>query len=313
MGLTAFIFPGQGAQYVGMGKHLWDNYPTARRVFEKADDVLGFSISKLCFEGPEEKLKETAMTQPAILTVSAAYLAVLEERGICADIAAGLSLGEYGALLTGDVLEEEEVIPLVHKRGIFMQEAVPLGKGAMAAILGLDAESVEEVCYEAQSYGVVEVANYNCPGQVVIAGEVKAVHRATELCKEQGARRAILLPVSAPFHCAMLLSAGMQLSAELSKYSLRDSSIPIIANVNARPQRSREIIRANLIRQVSFPVRFEQSLKAMVKLGVTRFIEVGPGKSLSAFVKKTAGDVEILCADNADDFATLLKEADEGC
>lgn len=313
MGLTAFIFPGQGAQYVGMGKHLWDDYPTARRVFEKADDVLGFSISKLCFEGPEDKLKETAVTQPAILTVSAAYLAVLAEMGIRADIAAGLSLGEYGALLVGNVLGEDEAIPLVHKRGIFMQEAVPLGQGAMAAILGLDAGVVEEMCYDAQSCGVVEVANYNCPGQVVIAGEVAAVERAAGLCKKNGARRAVMLPVSAPFHCAMLLSAGMRLSAELSRYSLRDSNIPIIANVNARPQKAREIIRANLIRQVSFPVRFEESLRAMVKLGVTRFIEVGPGKSLSAFVKKTAGGVDILCADNPDDFVKLLKEGEMVC
>lgn len=313
MGLTAFIFPGQGAQYTGMGQDLYDKYPSVRRVFAVADEALGFSISELCFAGPEEKLKETAITQPAILTVSAAYLTVLQENGVTPDVAAGLSLGEYGALLAGDVLTVEEAVPLVHKRGTFMQEAVPIGVGTMAAILGLDAPLVEEACREAAGNGVVEPANYNCPGQVVIAGEVNAVERAVELCKQKGAKRAVVLPVSAPFHCSLLKPAGEKLAAELARYSFRDSKIPIFANVDAQAETDQDMIITNLIKQVSSPVRFEESIRKMIGMGVDRFIEVGPGKTLAAFVKKISKEVQVLCTDDPNDFASIIKGGGKTC
>ncbi|EGD52944.1 malonyl CoA-acyl carrier protein transacylase [Thermoanaerobacter ethanolicus JW 200] len=282
---VAFIYPGQGAQYAGMGKEIYQKYQEAREIFERADEALGFSISELCFEGPEEELMKTENTQPAILTVSVALTKVLQKRGINAEVTAGLSLGEYSSLVLAEALDFEDAVRLVKNRGKYMQEVVPQGVGTMAAILGLENEVVEEICRTVSQVGKVEPANYNCPGQLVISGEVKAVEKAVELAKEKGAKRAVVLAVSAPFHCSMLKKAGELLERDLEKIEIKDLKIPVVSNVTA-DYASKDQVKDLLIKQVSHPVLWEQSVKRMIEDGVDTFVEIGPGKTLTGFVKK---------------------------
>lgn len=304
MGKIAFIFPGQGAQYVGMGKDLYHKLPRVASIFDRADKALGFGITELCFEGPEEKLTETENTQPAILTFSVAVMEEMVYRGIKPDVTAGLSLGEYAALVTAGAMDFEDAVKLVRKRGKYMQEAVPLGVGTMAAIIGLEREKVLECCNEASKYGVVEAANFNCQGQIAISGEVKAVEMAVEIAKEKGARKAVVLSVSAPFHCSLLKPAGEKLAQALKEVKVRNARIPVISNVNALKELDSSQIVDNLIKQVSNPVLWEDSIRAMLDMGVDTFIELGPGKTLSNFVKKVSREVKVY---NVQDVKTLDK------
>ena len=282
----ACIFPGQGAQYPGMGKELAQNYKEAMNIFDLASERLGIDMKKLCFEGDEEELKKTENTQPSILTVSIALLEVLKLKGIEPQIAAGLSLGEYSALVASKAISFADAVALVKKRGKYMQEAVPSGEGTMAAIMGIERESVMECLKMASGYGVVEAANFNCPGQVVIAGHTSAVEKACSILKERGARKAIMLPVSAPFHSSLLKPAGEKLAAELENVNISDNELPVVSNVNAQVIMNKYEIKRCLIEQVSSSVLWEDSIRRMIDMGVDTFIEVGPGRTLSAFVKK---------------------------
>jgi malonyl CoA-acyl carrier protein transacylase len=286
MSKIAFLFSGQGAQYVGMGKELYENIDICRDIFESADKALGFSISDMCFEGPEQDLNSTENTQPAILAVSIAAAKGLESHGIKADITAGLSLGEYSALVCSGALEFEEAVKLLKKRGKYMQEAVPQGIGTMAAIIGLDEEKVRAACSEASDIGIVEPSNLNCPGQIVIGGEIKAVEKACEKAKEKGALKAVILTVSGPFHTSMLKPAADKLEEELKNVTINDSLIPVITNVTGEAVESKEQIKPFLKNQVMSTVLFEKSIRTMMDMGVDTFVEIGPGKVLSGFVKK---------------------------
>jgi len=304
----AIIFPGQGAQYPGMGKDLAENFPEAMEVFDIANEALGYDIKKLCFEGPEDELVKTEITQPAILTMSIAAYRILESRGVIPSVTAGLSLGEYCSLVIAGALDFKDAVKLVSKRGKYMQEAVPQGQGGMAAVMGLDRSVVEEICIEASSVGVVEPANINCPGQIVISGELKAIEKAAEIAKEKGAKRVISLAVSAPFHCSLLRPAGEKLSADLRQTEFKKLNIPVISNVTAEYIRDEFEIVDLLIRQVSNPVLWEDSVRLMIKDGVDIFIEVGPGKSLSGFVKKIDKSVSAFNVDNLDSLNNTLSE-----
>ncbi len=304
---TAFIFPGQGAQYVGMGRDLVENYPIADQIFTQASEAVGYSMRSLCFEGPETELEKTENTQPAILTVSIAAMMILKEKGIHADITTGLSLGEYSALVAAESIDFQDAVPLVKARGRFMQEAVPVGVGKMAAIIGLDRDPVLKICEQCSEFGIIEPANFNSPGQIVVAGETAAIEAAVEVCKEAGAKRAVVLPVSAPFHCSMLAPAGIKLEKEMGKMEIRAPKIPIIANVSGDYVHSAEDIRRALIKQVSHSVYWEDSVRRMVDDGVDTFIEVGPGKVLSGFVKRIAKDAII---HNVEDVPSLNKLLD---
>ena len=298
----ACIFPGQGAQYMGMGKEIAENYKVAMDVFERASEKLGIDMKKLCFEGNEEDLKMTENTQPSILTTSIAISEVLKLKGLELSIAAGLSLGEYSALVASNAISFEDAVNVVKKRGKFMQEAVPKGQGTMAAVMGMDRTEIMQCLKMASGYGVVEPANYNCPGQVVIAGHTKAIEVACKLLKERGAKKIKMLPVSAPFHSSLLKSAGEKLSEELDKIEFNDMSIPIVANVNAQIINNKYEIKKLLVEQVSSSVLWEDSIKNMISQGVDTFIEVGPGKSLSAFVRKISKDVSVY---NVEDIESL--------
>lgn len=286
MSKIACIFPGQGAQYPGMGKEIAESYSEAMRIFSLASERLGIDMKKLCFEGNEEDLKKTENTQPSILTTSIALLEVLKLKGIEPDVTAGLSLGEYSALVASKAIRFEDAVALVKKRGKYMQEAVPVGEGSMAAVMGMERESVMECLKAASGYGVVEAANFNCPGQIVIAGHTRAVEHACTILKEKGAKRAIMLPVSAPFHSSLLKPAGEKLAEELEKVEISDNKLPVVSNVNAQVIMNKYEIKKCLIEQVSSSVLWEDSIKQMIEMGVDTFIEVGPGKTLSAFVKK---------------------------
>jgi [acyl-carrier-protein] S-malonyltransferase len=268
-----------------MGRDLAESFPAARRIFEQADEALGFSLSSLCFEGPAEQLKLTENTQPAILTCSAAALAVLRERGVQPSYVAGHSLGEYSALVAAGALDFVDAVRLVRKRGRYMQEAVPAGQGAMAALLGLAPEKLEEVCAEAAQGQVVSAANLNSPSQVVIAGNSEAVERAMELAKAAGAKRAVRLEVSAPFHCALMKPAQERLAPDLEQTPFRDLQIPLVNNVAAREVRTAGEAREGLKEQVPNPVRWEESIRYLAGQGVDLFIEVGPGKVLSGLLR----------------------------
>lgn len=300
----AFVYPGQGAQYPGMGEELANAFPSAMEVFSKASDALGMDMKELCFRGTEEDLKKTENTQPTILTVSVALTKILEEKGIKADYTAGLSLGEYSALVYAGALDFADGVKLVRKRGQYMQEAVPAGEGTMAAIMNLDRELLLEGLKEASEFGIVEAANYNCPGQIVIAGATPAIEKACEILKAKGAKRAMVLPVSAPFHSSMLKPAGEMLEKELSGVPVNELKVPVISNVDADLVPSKENVKPNLIKQVSSSVLWEDSVRKMLELGVTTFIEIGPGKALSGFIKKIDKEAVIL---NVEDLASLEK------
>jgi [acyl-carrier-protein] S-malonyltransferase len=303
--MLVFVFPGQGSQYAGMGKDLAERFDVARRTFEEADDALSFSLSRLCFEGPDEDLKLTENTQPAILTVSIAALRVLQqERSVAPAFVAGHSLGEFSALVAAGGMAFADAVRTVRSRGQFMQQAVPVGVGAMAAIIGLEADAVEKVCRSAAESEIVSPANFNGPGQIVIAGHAGAVQRAMNLAKEQGAKRALPLPVSAPFHCPLMVPAGEQLDGVLEQLKFGDLQVPVVTNVEAQANRDSSRIRDLLVAQVSAPVRWQESVEYMAAQGVTKFIEIGPGKVLAGLVKRIAKGVEVA---NFEDCAGLEK------
>jgi [acyl-carrier-protein] S-malonyltransferase len=307
MSKVAFLFSGQGAQYVGMGKDLYENYDTAKRVFNQADKFLNDNISRVCFEGPEESLKETVNTQPAILTHSLACFYILKEQGIKPDVVAGLSLGEYSALVAAGSIDFCDAVPLVRKRGTYMQEVVPLGKGSMAAIIGLEKDQVVEICDEVSSIGKVEAANFNCPGQIVLSGETEALKKAVERAKERGAKKAIILAVSAPFHCSLLKPAGEKLARELSRINVKDTKIPVVSNVNADYVTEGSGIKELLIKQVSSPVLWEDSIRRMLENGVRTFVEIGPGRVLTGFVKKIDKNLTTLNVEDMDSLSKTIK------
>jgi [acyl-carrier-protein] S-malonyltransferase len=308
MAKTAFLFPGQGSQSVGMGKALYDNYPVAKAVFDAADAALGYSISKMCFEGPEEELRKTVNTQPAILTVSIAALRVLEQAGVKADITAGHSLGEYSALVAAGVLDFADAVRLVNKRGAFMQEAVPLGQGAMAAIMGIERDKVVAICAAVEKeHGAVQAVNFNCPGQIVIAGTTVGVEKAAEALKAAGAKRAIMLPVSAPFHSSLLQPAAEKLAVELAKVEFHEPTIPVVANVNGKASVSKAGIKELLVTQAANPVLWEDCVATVAEYGVDVSIEVGPGRVLTGFTKKIASQINTL---NVEDLESLQKTLD---
>jgi len=281
----AFIFPGQGSQYVGMGKSLALRFETARRIFHSADQALGFSLTQLCFEGPAEELQRTENTQPALLTVSIAAYRVLEEQGLRPDYVAGHSLGEYSALVSAGGLEFSDALQLVRKRGRYMQAAVPEGVGAMAALLKLPEEKLDFILKEAAQGEVVSAANLNSPDQIVIAGNAGAVGRAVELAKVAGARRAVLLPVSAPFHCSLMKPAQERLAADLNATTFHDLAVPLVNNWQARVIRTAEEAREGLFQQVPNPVRWADAIRQLASLGVTRFVEVGAGGVLTGLLR----------------------------
>jgi [acyl-carrier-protein] S-malonyltransferase len=285
MSKTAIIFPGQGSQFAGMGKSLVEAFPEAAAVFDQADRALGFAISKLCFDGPEDQLKLTENTQPALLTVSIAAFSVLKARGVYADFVAGHSLGEYSALVAAGALDFADAVKLVRKRGRYMQEAVPAGVGAMAALLKMPEDKLAGVLLEAAQGEVVTAANFNTPDQVVIAGHAGAVNRAMELAKAAGARRAVLLPVSAPFHCPLMKPAQDRLKADLDAAEFRDLQIPLVNNWQAREVRTGVDAREGLFQQVPNPVRWSESMRLLIANGVTRFIECGAGGVLCGLIR----------------------------
>jgi [acyl-carrier-protein] S-malonyltransferase len=285
-----------------MGRELAEAFPGARQVFERADAALGFSISKLSFEGPANELQLTANTQPAILTVSVAAAAVLSEKGFKPDFVAGHSLGEYSAYVAAGALDLADAAQLVRKRGTYMQEAVPVGQGAMAALLGLESAVVEEVCHEASQGEVVSPANFNSPGQIVIAGAAAAVARAAELAKSRGAKRAVMLNVSAPFHCVMMQPAQDRLAVDLDAVEFKDPAVPVVNNADSRLVRSGAEAKDGLRRQVTAPVRWEQSMRVLLAEGVKLFVEVGPGKVLSGLIRQIDRQAECL---RVEDVATL--------
>lgn len=302
MSKVAFVFPGQGAQYIGMAKEICSQYPESAQVFKEASEALGFDIEDMVFNGDEETLRITENTQPAIVTASIACLKPLMNEGINADFTAGLSLGEYAAHVYSGTFSFEDAVRLLRKRGRFMQEAVPLGVGSMVAILGLSREQVLDACAQAREEGVVEPANFNCPGQIVISGEAKAVEKAQTIAIELGAKRAVPLAVSAPFHCSLLVSAGEKLKAELEQVELHEMKVPVVANVNGEIVPSVDYVRESLYKQVSSPVLWEDCVRTMIGKGVDTFVEIGPGKVLSGFIKKIDKNVKTL---NVEDLASL--------
>lgn len=304
MSKTAFIFPGQGAQYVGMAKDFYEQIPVSRKVIDKASQATGIDIPALCFQA-NEKINITEYTQIAMLAAEAAMLRALEERGVRSQVNAGLSLGEYGALLASGVMSEEDAFAAVRRRGILMQEAVPTG-GAMAAVLGAEAALIEEICEKTE--GIVSVANYNCPGQIVITGEKEAVEKAGESLKEAGARRIIPLNVSGPFHSGMLEGAGEKLGEALAEVKLHEFTVPYVTNVTAQYVTETSEVKELLVKQVSSPVRWQQCVERMLADGVDTFIEIGPGKTLAGFMRKIDRKAKVLNVEKAEDLEKAVKE-----
>ena len=308
MGKVAFVFPGQASQYPGMGKELAEMYPSAKAVFDEADKALGFSISKMCFEGSEDDLKLTANTQPAILTCSIATYRVLEEKGLAPDFVAGHSLGEYSALVAAAALKFADAVRLVRKRGSYMQEAVPAGKGAMAAIMGLSPAVVSDVCKRAAQGQVCAPANLNSPDQTVISGDADAIKRAVELASQAGAKRATILPVSAPFHSALMMPAQEKLEHDLKKTHFDKLRVPLVTNVDADTIETGEQAREALVRQVTAAVHWEESVRLLIEEGVNTFVEVGPGKVLTGLLRQIERSVATL---NVEDETSLLKTVEK--
>ena len=306
MGKLAFLFPGQGAQVVGMGKDFFDRYDLAKKRFAEADEALGYSISKLCFEGPADQLQLTAHTQPAILTVAVIAAELLRAEGIEPEIAAGHSLGEYAALVAAGVLSFQDAVLLVHKRGAYMQEAVPVGEGAMAAVIGLDDETIISACAEASAVGAVQAVNFNCPGQTVIAGTAKGVENAVALLQEKGAKKAVILPVSAPFHSTLMEPAAKKLAAELDKVELYDAAFPVVSNYTGGLQQSAAEIKANLVAQADHPVRWIACVNTMRDFGADTYVECGPGKTLAGFNKRIDKALKSLNVENVESLQKTL-------
>ncbi|HVA93753.1 MAG TPA: ACP S-malonyltransferase [Candidatus Dormibacteraeota bacterium] len=310
MGKLAFLFPGQASQYPGMGKELADNYPAARSVFDEADRSLGFSVSGLCFNGTEEELKLTANTQPAILSASVAAYRVLAEKGVQPDFVAGHSLGEYSALVAAGGLDFADAVRLVRRRGEYMQSAVPEGVGAMAAILGLAPAQVTELCRKAADEQVVSPANLNSPEQTVISGNAEAVKRVVEMASAGGAKRAVMLPVSAPFHSALMLPAAQLLETDLRAVTFHTLRIPLVTNTDVEITTSGEEARESLIRQVTLPVRWEESVRELIDQGVNTFVEVGPGRVLTGLLRQIDRSVHVFNVEDEKSLrATLQKLA----
>ena len=303
MGKTVFMFPGQGAQYVGMGKEFYDTIPACKAVYDLASEVTGLDLPALCFE-ENDKLNITEYTQIAMLTTEAALYTAIKEAGKSCDATAGLSLGEYGALLAADVLSLKDAFAVVRKRGIYMQEAYPTG-GAMSAVLALDAATIEKVCEETE--GIVSIANYNCPGQIVITGEAGAVEKAGAALKEAGAKRVVPLKVSGPFHSALLETAGEKLGKELENVTVNEISIPYLANVTADYVKDKSEVKGLLTRQVSSSVRWQQSIERLLADGYDEFVEIGPGHTLSGFMKKINRDVKTCNVDTMEDFKKYVE------
>jgi [acyl-carrier-protein] S-malonyltransferase len=306
MGKVAFIFPGQASQYPGMGKELAEKYAGARTVFEEADSALGISVSKMCFEGTEEELKLTANTQPAILAVSVAAYRVLTEKGVTADFVAGHSLGEYSALVAAGSLAFSDAVKLVRKRGTYMQEAVPAGQGSMAAIMGLSPTVVLDVCKRAAQGEECSPANLNSPEQTVISGHSGAVKRAVEIASQSGAKRAVVLAVSAPFHSALMMPAQVKLEADLETTNFADLQMPLVTNVDADTIRKGEEAKSALARQVTMAVRWEESMRMLLDEGVTTFIEVGPGRVLTGLMRQIERSVTTLNVEDEKSLAATL-------
>lgn len=301
MGKIAFVFPGQGSQIVGMGKDFYENIEESKKIFDEANNILNFDIKKLCFEGPKNELDITENTQPALLTCSIAILKAVESLNIKPDVVAGLSLGEYSALVCSGAIEFKDALPLVKKRGWLMQNAVPIGQGGMAAILGLESKKVESICTELKDLGCIEIANFNCPGQIVIGGQINLVDTAIEMALNLGAKRAIKLSVSAPFHTSMLKGIQKKFSDELKNVKIEKNRVPVVTNVDAEYMKE---IRPTLEKQIVNSVMWEQCVEKMINDGVDTFIEIGPSKTLSSFIKKINKDMKVF---NVSDIESLSK------
>jgi len=308
MGKLAFLFPGQASQYPGMGKELADRYPAAKSVFDEADAALGFSLSEICFSGSEEALKLTVNTQPAILTVSVAAYRVLAEKGVRPDFVAGHSLGEYSALVAAGSLEFADAVRLVRRRGEYMQTAVPEGVGAMAAILGLAPAQVTEICRKATDGQVVSPANLNSPEQTVISGNAEAVKRAVEMASAGGAKRAVMLPVSAPFHSALMAPAAERLEIDLKAVAFQALRVPLVSNADAEIISSGEEARESLIRQVTLPVRWEESVRELIEQGVNTFVEVGPSRVLTGLLRQIDRSVHVFNVEDEKSLHSTLEK-----
>ena len=309
--MIAFLFPGQGSQAVGMGKAFYDASPAAKAIFEDANDALGFDLARLAFEGPESELALTANTQPAVLTVSVAAAAVAAERGLCPHLSAGHSLGEYSALVVAGALAFRDAVRIVRRRGEFMQEAVPVGTGAMAAIMGLELPAVERLCAAAAQGEVVEVANVNSPLQIVIAGHRPAVERAVALASARGGRKSVMLPVSAPFHCALMAPAAERLARELDGVRIADPTIPIARNVDGGLMRVAAEVKPALLRQVASPVRWTDCVRRLADEGAMTFVEVGPGRVLTGLLKRILDGVKGMAVETSADLDKALAGAGE--